>query len=144
MNFKTLLFLSIGLFFFSACGDSDEEPMTTQIDLLVANNWVYEDIYVSSSPIGLTSCLGDDFLSFTASGTVNFNVGMESDTCTFNALAYSGTYEVRNDSLFITATDTDGGDSSSATEITLLNSTELRLQGEDSFLGISEARYTAL
>ena len=143
MNFKTLLFLSIGLFSFAACGDDDEETMTTQADLLVANNWVYTDIYVSSAPIGLTSCLGDDFLSFTASGTVNFNIGMESDTCTFNAVAYSGTYEVRNDSLFIIATDTDGDDSSSATEITLLNSSELRLQGEDPFIGTSEARYTA-
>lgn len=127
---------------FGACGDDDDEP-ATQTDLLVANNWVYADIFVAAQPIGLTSCGGDDFLSFTAAGAVTFSNNMDADTCSLSFIEYAGTYEVRNDSLFIDAVDTDGDDSGGAFEITLLNGAELRLQGEDDFIGTSEVRYTA-
>ncbi len=142
MNFKNLFFLSVIALAFAACGDDDNEP-ATQTDLLVANDWVYTDIYVASQPIGFTSCNGDDFLSFTASGAVSFSNNMDADTCTISFTEYSGTYEVRNDSLFIDAIDTDGDTAGGAFEITLLNGSELRIQGEDDLIGTSEVRYTA-
>jgi len=129
-------------FAIGACGDDDDEP-TTQEDLLVANNWVYTDIYLATQPIGLKSCGGDDFLSFTSAGAVSYSNNMDADTCSFTFIEYAGTYEVRNDSLIIEAVDTDGANADAAFEITLLNETELRLQSEDATIGTSEVRYTA-
>lgn len=144
MNFKTLFFLSLAALAFGACGDDDDDDVpATQAELLVANDWLYTDIFVAGAPFGFTSCGGDDFLSFTAAGAVAFSNNMDPDTCTISIVEYSGTYEVRNDSLFIDAINTDGDAAGGGFKINLLNESELRIQGEDDLIGTSEVRYTA-
>ncbi|MFK8056656.1 MAG: lipocalin family protein [Saprospiraceae bacterium] len=142
MNFKTLFFLGLAALAFGACGDDDDAPMTTQTDLLIANNWVYVDLFLGGNAIGFESCLGDDFLSFNAAGAVVFDNAMESDTCTVTLDPYSGTFEVRNDSLLIRATNPGGGSVENDFDIVQLDATELRVQSIDPLLGLIEVRYT--
>jgi len=149
MNFKTLFLIGLAALAFGACGDDDDEPMASRADLLAANNWVYDDFYDADGAFGLKSCNGDDFLAFSpaatssGSGQVVFDNADDADTCTISFVEYAGTYMLTNDSLIITATDSDGEDAGGRFGISRLDATELRLTEEDDDLGAVELRYTA-